>query len=667
MSIKYRPEIDGLRAIAVISVLFYHARFSVAGTPLLPGGFLGVDIFFVISGYLITLILLKEHAQASASYARFYMRRARRILPALFLVILATIPFAWQLMPPKALQEYSGSALSSLVFSSNIWFWMEDSYTAEASSVKPLLHTWSLSVEEQFYILFPVLLFTLLNYFRRHVISVFLGVFVISLLAAEISSRLYPDAAFYLVLMRFWEIIAGALLASLEFQGKKAQHPLCYKYLPGLGIILIVLSVALFNNDLRHPSIYTVIPIVGTCLFIRYAKTGNAVSDAMSYRGMVYIGLISYSLYLWHFPIFAFSRLQYGVLSNMDKGVIILASILLAIASYFFVEKPFRSRTFPAKYAVSILSVAFCAMIAIYANFYTTHGAVYRLTESGQQKFADFNAGEWEALKSETLGRHMESGDLTDTCSLRDPRDACEFGRRQWITLGDSFAAQYERALAEKVLPDGSGLMTLTYAQCPFVAPNMWFGDTKECAQINKLRWQIIRSLDKKHNFLISAHPMLLLTPKVARSQGDRIVPGTRKMSGDEAYASYIESINALLEMGHKVVLIHSVPRPKLDFRLSFFQHLRRDANDSAMAVRHIPNSVEAYERSKRFDSWIDIDDHPNLIKIFPRDILCAQGDEMLCLSMSAAGPIYNNNPHLSIHGTRKVIDEVFKFRDNLY
>jgi len=168
---KYRPEIDGLRAIAVLSVLIYHAKFQIFGSPFLSGGFLGVDIFFVISGYLITAILLREIEQGNFSYLSFYERRARRILPALFLVMLVSLPLAWSYLLPQALEEYALSILSSLGFISNILFWLQDSYTAAPSELKPFLHTWSLSVEEQFYVIFPVILMALWRFVPTQILS----------------------------------------------------------------------------------------------------------------------------------------------------------------------------------------------------------------------------------------------------------------------------------------------------------------------------------------------------------------------------------------------------------------------------------------------------------------------------------------------------------------
>ena len=210
---KYRPEIDGLRAIAVLSVLIYHAKFYIGSNLFLSGGFLGVDIFFVISGFLITKIITQEIRNQKFTYTNFYERRARRILPALFAVMLFSLPFAWLWIMPEQLVEFSHSVLGALFFSSNMVFFFEDSYTAAPSALKPFLHTWSLGIEEQFYILLPIILLFLLRRYKKH--SVFVALLfgtVISLVIAQVLSSRATDANFFLLPSRAWELLLGCLL-----------------------------------------------------------------------------------------------------------------------------------------------------------------------------------------------------------------------------------------------------------------------------------------------------------------------------------------------------------------------------------------------------------------------------------------------------------------------
>ena len=245
MSLKYRPEIDGLRAIAVFAVILYHAEFNFGSYNPFKGGFIGVDVFFVISGYLITSILLREMSEGKFNFTRFYERRARRILPALFTVMSASLPFAYYTMLPKAVIEYAGSILSVLAFGSNIWFWREDSYWAAPSALKPFLHTWSLSVEEQFYVFFPIILLLLYKFAQRYITAIFAFGFLFSLLLSHFGSAYFPKATFFLLPTRAWELLAGVVLAKIEIEEGRMGRPF-------LDFVMPIISLPVtFSNVLR--------------------------------------------------------------------------------------------------------------------------------------------------------------------------------------------------------------------------------------------------------------------------------------------------------------------------------------------------------------------------------------------------------------------------------
>lgn len=369
-TLRYRPEIDGLRAIAVIAVVLYHAEFTLLGINLFKGGFIGVDVFFVISGYLITGIILKGIVANSFTYANFYERRARRILPALFTVMAASIPFAMALMQLNPLKEFSGSALSSLFYSSNVWFWLEDSYTAEPSALKPFLHTWSLSVEEQFYFVFPITLLLIWRFARSHMLAIFVLLFLLSLQWAQLGSRLFVDATFFLLPARGWELLAGAILAKIQLDKGRGDNPILNTTMPALGLFLITYAFVFFDDQMRHPAYITLLPVVGTMLLIWFCKPGELVSKVLSSKPMVGVGLVSYSLYLWHFPIFVFSRIA-DFTSASDRLLQIALAILLAAATYFLIEKPTRdsSRT-SSQFIVTLLIVVFCLLVSAFGYQY---------------------------------------------------------------------------------------------------------------------------------------------------------------------------------------------------------------------------------------------------------------------------------------------------------
>src|SRR6056300_1289733 len=281
MKLTYRPEIDGLRAIAVGAVILNHAPITILGNQPFKGGFIGVDIFFVISGYLITSIILKELVTTgSFSFKHFYERRIRRILPALLFVILVSLPFAWMYLLPSSFIDFSKSILYSLGFSSNFYFhYTGQQYGAESGLLKPFLHTWSLSVEEQYYILFPIILLVVFKFFRKCLIHLLILGFVMSLGLADWGSRNHPSFNFYILLTRGCELLAGSLLAYFEItKNHRSTNKTLNLILPTIGLLLVGLSIFFSNDEMRHPSLYTLTPIIGVCLIIWFADEKDIIT-----------------------------------------------------------------------------------------------------------------------------------------------------------------------------------------------------------------------------------------------------------------------------------------------------------------------------------------------------------------------------------------------------
>jgi len=354
---NYRTEIDGLRAIAIFSIILYHAGIIVFERDWFEGGFIGVDIFFVISGYLITRIILSElFKKGSFGFLEFYESRARRILPMLLIVMFVSFPFAWQRLVPSAFIEYSNSILSALVFSSNFFFYYANVYYgAYGDLLKPFLHTWSLSIEGQFYILFPIFLLLFYKFFRNHLLTLFLALLLLSLQLTEISFPRDPSLTFYFPYSRLWELLVGSVLAYLELKYGRVDNSLATQTLPIVGLYLITYSVLYFDANTPHPSFTTTLPIVGVALVIAFSSSKDLVGQVLGSRPFVGIGLISYSAYLWHFPLFSFSRIGNNFLSNYDKFGLITLTLVLSAFSYFLIEKPFRNRSRVSKKSFSII------------------------------------------------------------------------------------------------------------------------------------------------------------------------------------------------------------------------------------------------------------------------------------------------------------------------
>ena len=372
MKLNYRPEVDGLRAIAVGAVIFYHAQISFLGYEPFSGGFVGVDIFFVISGYLITSIILKELlTTGSFSFKYFYERRIRRILPVLLLVMLASLPVAYKYIQPYEINEYSKSILYSLGFSSNFYFHNSGLDYAVEGLKHPFLHTWSLSVEEQYYVLFPIILFFTFKYFRKYIIHILLLGFVISLGFADWSSRSIPSISFYFIHTRMWELLMGSILAYFEITlGRRSKIKTLNLILPFVGMILISHSILFFDDEMLHPSIYTLSPILGVSLIIWFSDKDEIITKILSSKLFVGIGLISYSLYLWHYPFFVFTNKLSLTEGNILKKLFIFGIIIfLSILSYYFIEKPSRSKKIKFWKIGSILAIKFLIIAAVCIHF----------------------------------------------------------------------------------------------------------------------------------------------------------------------------------------------------------------------------------------------------------------------------------------------------------
>ncbi len=453
----YRKEIDGLRAVAILPVLFFHAGFDLA-----QGGFIGVDIFFVISGYIITALILKEKKEGSFSLIHFYERRARRILPALFFVMLCCLPFGWLWLLPGDLLNLADSMIAVAMFVSNIYFYQETGYFAPDAELQPLLHTWSLSIEEQFYLFFPLLIIALWSRgpktLARIIALIALGSLLIAQFGGHFSSfdrqalnelpfTAVPEFGFYLLPTRAWELLAGALAAF--YLHERRQAPQANQVLSFLGLLLIFYAIFAFDDGTPHPSFRTLLPVGGTVLILLFAAQETLCARLLSTPLLVGIGLISYSVYLWHQPLFAFFRIQnHEPPSEAAFFFLTLLSLTLGWLSWRFVERPFRDRQRFSRAQIYRYSALGAGMVfSLGMTGYVFDGFLGRFPPDDRHvaATADF----------EKMGHYLRNryNGYRDQPFSRD-------GRLKVLIVGDSFGQDFINMLAENGALDHVSLST---------------------------------------------------------------------------------------------------------------------------------------------------------------------------------------------------------------
>jgi peptidoglycan/LPS O-acetylase OafA/YrhL len=443
--LKYRAEIDGLRALAVVPVILFHAGFE-----LFSGGFVGVDVFFVISGYLITTILIEDIENKRFSIINFYERRARRILPALFFVMLVCIPFAWMWMLPGQMKDFSQSLVAVSLFASNILFWRESGYFAADAEEKPLLHTWSLAVEEQYYVLFPIFLILAWRFGKNRVFWMIVVMAAISLLFSEWGWRNVATANFYLAPTRAWELFSGSITAFIvQKKGVRKNNLLAL-----VGLAAIVFSIFYYDETTPFPSVYTLVPVLGVVLLVLYAEKGTFAAKLLSTKVFVGIGLISYSAYLWHQPLFAFARIRsLEHPSSILMSILSLLALILAYITWRYIESPFRLKK------VKVIGMK---KVFVFSSFglvsYFSFGLFGHVTNGIESRVPQ------EVSDIEKAGQPVNPKCLSEKINncLMGNGDSLE----KFILVGDSHAGRYSYILEKIALERNHNIRVISGSWC---------------------------------------------------------------------------------------------------------------------------------------------------------------------------------------------------------
>jgi peptidoglycan/LPS O-acetylase OafA/YrhL len=468
-SAAYRRDIDGLRSLAIVPVLLYHTH-----VPGFTGGYVGVDIFFVISGYLITGIIAREIDLDTFSLARFYERRARRILPALFAMIAVVVAVASWLYLPGDFAQVPQSTLMALLFVSNIWAFLETGYFDESAKSSPLLHCWSLAVEEQFYIGFPILLWLIARHIPRHRAAVLVGATLLSLAWAVWKQADKDGFAFYMLPPRAWELFAGALLATGTIP--TVRSAMAREVLSAAGLCLIAFAVFAYSPQTVFPGLAAIPPVLGTALLIHCAPE-TLVGRLLSNPLPVGIGLISYSLYLWHWPLVVFTEYATNSrLAGMPQIAVIAASLALAWLSWRFVERPFRDATRFSQRKIFLFSGTATALLAATAALMMPLGG-WPARFSGETVRLDAAQQSFSPKRNDCL-KFVVGGDRPE-CTLGA---AVQPVAGVW---GDSHGVELAWVLGQELAAKGQSLIQRTRGSCP---PLLGYAPEAEpdCAPFNR-------------------------------------------------------------------------------------------------------------------------------------------------------------------------------------
>jgi peptidoglycan/LPS O-acetylase OafA/YrhL len=480
--LKYRPDIDGLRAVAVIPVVLFHA-----GTPGFGGGYVGVDVFFVISGYLITSLIVSQQQAGKFSISWFYERRIRRIFPALFVVMLFCIIAGWAVVAPGEYKSLGGSVFATSVFLSNVLFWMRSGYFETSAEQQPLLHTWSLAVEEQFYLLFPMLMILLAR--KEEMIFRVIGLFAfVSFILSAILVFYYPVSTFYLSPFRAWELLLGSLLA-INRPKLEVGHPL-RNLCSAAGLVMILVPVIFYSKETIFPGISAAIPAIGAAMFVYAGQNSScSINKMISSKPIVLVGQVSYSLYLWHFVFFTFgSYLSIGKLTTLQILLLIALSAVTAVLSWRFVEQPVRQ----ARLALFKGRLLFAT-----AGFAVASFAIAGLAIRSMNGFEN---------RLTTQQRQLVVMEMTNdpcrptTVALVESHEFCKLGSKEglkpsFMVWGDSHGIALRPAFIEIARRNGSvGLLASTGGCPPLIDVVRMEPTYRGCEKINQEIFSFIRS-----------------------------------------------------------------------------------------------------------------------------------------------------------------------------
>lgn len=634
--IGYRPEIDGLRAIAVSAVILYHANVFP-----FTGGYVGVDIFFVLSGYLISSIIIGDIARSRFSFASFYERRIKRIFPALFFVLAVATLASVAILTPQELRKFGQALVATTGFSSNIYFWMTAGYFTADTERNPLIHMWSLAVEEQFYLFFPLLLILL------HRAKIGLTLPIAAALAASLAWCLRLEAQsdqaanFFLTQSRCWELMAGTLVAVNRPRWLAVSAvPQALRWgLELVGAALMIAPIFLITGATSWPGLATIPVVLGAAILLLTMSTRSPVGRLVSLPPMVRLGLLSYSAYLWHQPLFALVHVEIGHMTGPIAAVLIVVTLALAWFSWRFIERPFRA---PGRFGrrwlfgTALVSTAITGVV----------GAALHVTDGLPQRFDPAT----RALAATAIPSLKRTECHTEGRDFRSPSRACRFyaAHVTWAVLGDSHAIEIGDALAADLRARNEGVVQLTFSGCQ---PALTFqSDNPGCSTwLDQAVNVVARDRAIRDVLLVFRHAFYLYGdqtrsyPAIPNQPPNFLSSEAPDLARTRYWASCEALVRRLLAAGKRVHIVGPIPELPASIDRYVFHHMRSEMTRDYYTRRN----AAVLDRLRAIARW------PGVSVIDPSDTVCGASR---CRAVIDGRAMYFDDNHLSMAGARRFV-----------
>ncbi len=632
----YRADIDGLRAVAVLAVLFFHSGFG-----LVSGGYVGVDVFFVISGYLITTIIVREISAGQFSIANFYERRMRRILPAVVVTVAGSLLIGYFLLESQDFQNLARSSIANNLFLSNIYFYWQTGYFDTSAELKPLLHTWSLSVEEQYYVVIPLLLMLVGRFFGQRFLTFIVPLFILSFAACVYGMESNPSGVFYMLPTRAWELLIGSILAIAVLPRLENENAM--QGLALAGLLLVMYSIFMFDDQTAFPGAYAAIPTVGTAILIYTGRAGTTlVNRLLSIKSVVFVGLISYSLYLWHWPLIVFSRyLKAGELGEIERLGLVVLMFGVSILSWKFVETPFRKKKLlPTRKGIFVGSLLATALLLL----------------AGLSAVVSVGDKEWKQWRAcEDVAERVAEG--KGLCVIGD-----ESAQPDFIVWGDSHARSLMSAANVSAIRSGKAGYIASMSACSALQGMDRIGK-QGCLEFNETVLDFVEQHPEVEAIiLIGRWAISAEGTRYTNEDGDPFelvdtVAGPEKQTdpGKMFETGLERTIRSLTEANRRIVIVGPVPEVGHD--VPSINHIAQITNRDVNAM--IAPTVAEFEarNAKVMSVLTGLQAKYGIELLSPASLLC---DDAICrVALDDGTALYRDDHHLSTFGA-KYVSEIF-------